>query len=299
MPLGDYMLAHGYLTSIAAGAVKIAAIVIATIIILRLAGAVIDRLFFATGEGRPCYFDEKRTKTLIALLKSILRYVVYFIAGIMVLKEFNIDTTSILAGAGIVGLAVGVGAQSMVRDLITGFFIVFEDQFAVGDYITAAELSGVVEEIGLRVIKLRDLNGMLHIVPNGSINRVTNFTRGTMQAVINIPVAYGADKEKAWQAVESAAAEIRTEISEIVEGPRVVGYVDFTPYGAILRVAATVVPLKQGMVEAALRHRIIQKFAAADIPFSTDSAPVTVTAKAGGGKETDQGGVRNGTISGR
>jgi len=287
LPLGEYILAHADLTSIAGSAVKIVVIVTATIIILRLAGAVIDRLFLAKREGRTYYFDEKRTRTLIALLKSILRYVVYFIAGIMILKEFNIDTTSILAGAGIVGLAVGVGAQSMVRDLITGFFIVFEDQFSVGDYITTAELSGIVEEIGLRVIKLRDLNGVLHIVPNGSINRITNFTRGTMQAVINIPVAYGADKEKAWQAVEGAAVEIREEIREIVEGPRVVGYVDFTPYGAILRVVATVAPLEQVKVETALRHRIIQKFAAAGIPFSTGIAPVTVTAKTGDCKATN------------
>lgn len=286
MPLGEYILAHTYLTTMAAGAVKIAAIVIAAIITQRLAGAVIDRLFLPGREGR-YYFDEKRTKTLIALLKSILRYVVYFIAGIMILKECNIDTTSILAGAGIVGLAVGVGAQSMVRDLITGFFIVFEDQFSVGDYITTAELSGKVEEIGLRVIKLRDLNGVLHIVPNGSINRVTNFTRGTMQAAINIPVAYGADKEKAWQAVEDAAAEIRAEIHDIVEGPKVVGYVDFTPHGAILRVVATVAPLEQVKVETALRRRIIQKFAAAGIPFSTEIAFGTVTAKTGDGTATD------------
>ena len=289
MLLGEYILAHTYLTSIAGSALKIAAILIATIVILRLAGAVIDRLFLSGREGKTYYFDEKRTKTLIALLKSILRYVVYFIAGIMILKEFNIDTTSILAGAGIVGLAVGVGAQSMVRDLITGFFIVFEDQFSVGDYITTAELSGIVEEIGLRVIKLRDLNGVLHIVPNGSISRVTNFTRGTMQAVIDIPVAYGADKEKAWQAVEEAAGEIRRETCEIIEGPKVVGYVNFSPYGAILRVVATVKPLEQIKVEAALRHRIIQKFAAAGIPFSTDIASVTVTAavKTDNGKATD------------
>lgn len=269
MSLGGLTLSHAFVMAVTASTIRIALIIIAIIIVLRLAGVVVDRLFLPGPEGKKYYFEEKRAKTLIALLKSMLRYVVYFIAGIMILKEFNIDTTSILAGAGIIGLAVGVGAQSMVRDIITGFFIIFEDQFSVGDYITTAELSGIVEEIGLRVIKLRDLNGVLHIIPNGTINKVTNFTRGTMQATINIPVAYEADKERAWQAVEEAVAEIQQEMVEIIEGPKIVGYVDFSPRGAVLRVIAKVVPLEQVKVETALRHRIIQKFGARDISFIT------------------------------
>lgn len=267
MSFRDIELSHEFLAAVAASAVKISAILVATIIVLRLAGAVIDRLFLPGQEGRKYYFEEKRAKTLIALLKSILKYTVYFIAGIMILKEFNIDTTSILAGAGIVGLAVGVGAQSMVKDIITGFFIIFEDQFSVGDYITTAELSGVVQEIGLRVIKLRDLNGVLHIIPNGSIVKVTNYTRGTMQATVNIPVAYEADKEKAWQAVEEAIEEVKRDMPEIIDGPQIVGFTDFSPRGAVLRIIAKVIPLEQVKVETALRHQILQKFAVKDIPF--------------------------------
>jgi small conductance mechanosensitive channel len=269
MALGNFTLSHVFVMSVIATTIRIALIIIAIIIVLRLAGTVVDRLFLPGAEGKKYYFEEKRAKTLIALLKSMLKYVMYFIAGIMILKEFNIDTTSILAGAGIIGLAVGVGAQSMVRDIITGFFIIFEDQFSVGDYITTAELSGLVEEIGLRVIKLRDLNGVLHIIPNGTISKVTNFTRGTMQATVNIPVAYEADKDKAWQAVEEAVAEIQQEMVEIIEGPKIVGYMDFSPRGTVLRVIARVVPLEQVKVETALRHRIIQKFGARDISFMT------------------------------
>lgn len=272
MPFGEFTLSHDFIMSVAASTMRIALIIIATIIALHLAGALIDRLLLPGQQGKKkYYFEEKRAKTLIALLKNIFKYVVYFIAGIMILKEFSIDTTSILAGAGIIGLAVGVGAQSMVRDIITGFFIIFEDQFSVGDYITTAELSGVVEEIGLRVVKLRDLNGVLHIIPNGSTNKVTNFTRGTMQAAVNIPVAYEADKEKAWQAVEEAVAEIQQEMVEIIEGPKIVGYVDFSPRGAVLRVIAKVVPLEQVKVETALRHRIIQKFGLRGISFITQA----------------------------
>lgn len=268
MPIWDVFMSQTFALSIATSAIKIAAIVIGTTIILRLAGALVDRLFLPGQEGKKYYFEDKRAKTLIALLKSILRYLIYFMAGIMILKEFRIDTSSILAGAGIVGLAVGVGAQSLVRDVITGFFIILEDQFAVGDYITTADLSGIVEEIGFRVIKLRDLNGVLHFVPNGGIGKVTNFTRGTMQAVVNIPVAYEADIAQTWQVVEEVSADMQKELVEIIEGPKIVGFVDINQHSMVLRVVAKVIPLEQVKVEAALRHRIIQKFRELKIPFA-------------------------------
>lgn len=273
MSVWEDVLTHAFVISVATSAIKIAVIAVVSIVILRLSGTVVDRLFLRGQDAKKYFFEEKRAKTLSALLKSVLRYLVYFIAGIMILKEFNIDTTSILAGAGIVGLAVGFGAQSLVRDIITGFFIIFEDQFSVGDYVTAAELSGTVEEIGLRVIKLRDFNGVLHIIPNGSTSKVTNFTRGTMLAAVNIPIAYEADKEKAWQAVEEAMAEVRQEMDEIIDGPRILGFVDFNQYSTVLRVIAKVVPLEQAKVETALRQRIIRKFAAENIAFITKIKP--------------------------
>lgn len=251
----------------AASLIKIAAIIVVTVIGLRFAGNVIDRLFSRSPDNRKFYLDERRAKTLGALLKSVLRYAIYFIAGVMILKEFRIDTTSILAGAGIFGLAIGVGAQSIVRDVVTGFFIIFEDQFAVGDYITTVELSGVVEEVGFRIIKLRDLNGVLHIVPNGVIGKVTNFTRGTMQAAVNIPVAYDADVNEARRAVEEAVQEVRQEMAVIMEGPQIVGITDFNQHSAVLRIVATVVPLEHVKVETALRERVKQKFDSLGIPF--------------------------------
>jgi small conductance mechanosensitive channel len=262
------LLPQAVVMAAAASLMKIIVIVIVTIIGLRFAGKVIDKLFTPMLDSKKFYLDEKRAKTLGVLLKSVLRYVVYFIAGVMILREFHIDTTSILAGAGIFGLAVGVGAQSIVRDVITGFFIIFEDQFAVGDYITTVELSGVVEELGFRIIKMRDLNGVLHIVPNGSIGKVTNFTRGTMQAAVNIPVAYDADVSKARGAVEEAVQEM-SEMLEIIEGPQVVGIIDFNPQGVVFRIIAKVVPLEHVKVETALRARVKQKFDALGIKFAS------------------------------
>jgi moderate conductance mechanosensitive channel len=260
-------LSQEFVINLAASAARIVAIIIFTIIALRFIGAVVDKIFESSAESKKFYIDEKRAKTLIALIKSILRYAVYFIAGLMILQVFRIDTTSILAGAGIIGLAVGVGAQSLVKDVITGFFIIFEDQFAVGDYIMTSDSSGVVEELGFRIVKLRDLNGVLHIIPNGSIGKVTNYTRGTMQAAVNIPVAHDADIIKAWKAVEAAAREIQSEYIEIIEGPKIVGVVEFNQYSIVIRVIAKVIPLEQVKIETALRQRVKQNFDAQGIAF--------------------------------
>jgi len=105
--------------------------------------------------------EQRKAKTLEVLLKSVLRYTIYFLVGIAIVDAMGVPTSSIIASAGIVGLAVGFGAQGLVKDVLTGFFILFEDQFTVGDYITTAGLSGVVEEVGLRVTKLRDFSGVL------------------------------------------------------------------------------------------------------------------------------------------
>jgi moderate conductance mechanosensitive channel len=266
MPYAEFF-SQAFIISLAASVAKIATIIIVTIIALRFSGAVIDKVLVSSTDAQKFYIDEKRAKTLTVLIKSILRYSIYFIAGLMILQVFRIDTTSILAGAGIIGLAVGVGAQGLVKDVITGFFIIFEDQFAVGDYIMTVDSSGIVEELGFRVVKLRDLNGVLHIIPNGSIGRVTNYTRGTMQAAVNIPVAHDADITKAWKAVEAAAREIQSEHIEIIEGPKIVGVVEINQYSIVIRVIAKVVPLEQVKIETALRQRIKQNFDAQGIAF--------------------------------
>ncbi len=125
----------------------------------------------------PGAWDERRVKTIRSLIMSLLRYVLYFVGAIMILSEMNVDTRSILAGAGIIGLAVGIGAQNLVRDVATGFFILFEDQFAVGDYVSIAGVAGTVEDMGLRVTKIREETGDLHIISNGEIKQVTRLAQ--------------------------------------------------------------------------------------------------------------------------
>ena len=232
---------------------RIIAIIIVAAVIGRLSGLIVDRLFHPP-DGAKKFLEEKRARTLSALLKTIIRYTLYFLAAILIMQEFSIDTTSIIAGAGVIGLALGVGAQSLVKDFITGFFIIFEDQFAVGDYIVSDTMSGTVEELTFRVTKLRDASGVLHIIPNSAISRVSNYTRGQMQAVINIPISYEADIDKVIALLGEAAHEI-ARMPEVQDGPKVIGVVDLRPGEVIVRVVAKTVPLEQVKVEAAFRHK--------------------------------------------
>ncbi len=254
----DLLLVIGY-----KGA-RIAAILIVAAILGRLFGLVVDRLFHPPDGGKK-FLEEKRARTLSALLRTIVRYTLYFLAAILILQEFSIDTTSIIAGAGVIGLALGVGAQGLVKDFITGFFIIFEDQYAVGDYIASEAMAGTVEELTFRVTKLRDASGVLHIIPNSAISRVSNYTRGQMQAVINIPVAYEADIDKVIALLGEAAREI-ARMPEVQDGPKVLGVVDMKPGEVIVRVVAKTIPLEQIKVETAFRHKAKVLFEHANIP---------------------------------
>lgn len=240
-------------------------IIVAAFLVHRLLGHMVDR-FFSTKAGLKSFqVEEKRAKTLTELLKTVIRYTIYFIALVLVLSEFNVDTTSLVAGAGVVGLALGVGAQSLIKDFISGFFIILEDQYAMGDYIMAGDLAGTVEEVGFRVTKLRDSNGVLHIVPNGSIVKVSNHTRGPMQAVVNVPIAYDAEMDQVLALLEQACAAVK-DMPEVVEAPKVLGLVEFRSTEITARIIAKTVPLERVKVETALRYQINKLFVAANIP---------------------------------
>lgn len=157
-------------------ALKILLVVILTKVFLSFSRMMLSRLFtrIITQRGEA---SEKRLKTLQSILESALNWAVYFIAVLVVLKQIGIDPMPILAGAGVAGVAIGLGAQSLVKDIIAGFFILLEDQFAVGDRVKINDIEGVVDEISLRIIKLRDKDGSLRILQNGNIASVANFSR--------------------------------------------------------------------------------------------------------------------------
>ncbi len=162
------------------------------------------------GDDSVTTLRERRGKTISQLLRSVGRVVVVVIALLLTFNIF-IDIGPILAGAGILGLAVSFGAQSLVKDVISGFFILFENQFAIGDVIEAGGKSGVVEKMTMRVVVLRDLQGTMHVIPNGEIKVVSNMTRGWSRAVIDIGVAYDEDVDRALAVVRDEAAQFTTD----------------------------------------------------------------------------------------
>lgn len=222
-------------------------------LLLKVGNLLIGRIFAPKSAS---LMDENRLATLKILLKSILRYAIYFVAIMIILELFGIKTGSLLAGAGILGLAIAFGAQSLVKDVITGFFIIFEDQFSVGEYITTSGASGIVEEVGLRVTKLRDWGGELHIIPNGQIIQVTNFNRGSMRALVEIGLAYKADLDQAMAIMQGVCDQVAKEMKTIVEGPEVLGVVGFSALEVVVRIVAKTVPNEQWLVERVLRKRI-------------------------------------------
>lgn len=229
---------------------------------IKIGNAIIDRVF--KPRERTLYFDEKRILTLRTLLKSILRYGTYFVVGFTILVQIAgsiAELKGFLAGAGIIGLALGFGAQSLVKDVITGFFILLENQYAVGEYITTGNFSGFVEEVELRVTKLRDWGGEYHIIPNGQITAVTNLSRGHMRALVDVAIAYEQDVDRAINVMNQVANDVRKEMaSVIVEGPEVLGVVNLGPAEVVIRAVAKAKPMEQWKVERVLRKEFKEAF---------------------------------------
>ena len=211
-----------------------------------------------------------RAQTLCSILKSVFHYLISFAGAILVLNIFAPDITKpILASAGIMGLAISFGSQNLVKDVITGFFILFEDQFAVSDYITTCNQSGYVEELGLRVTKLRDTTGELHIIPNGLIAQVTNHSRGSMLALVDVGIAYEADIDKALDLLHQLVEDTARELDYVMEGPTVLGVQDLGFSRVIIRIIAKTKPMQQWELERNLRKKIKQLFDAngIEIPY--------------------------------
>lgn len=242
------------ISAFSVGLAQLLLIILLVWLTLRFGGTVIDQVF--RQRLGTSFLDEKRAATLATLLKSVLFYSVFFIAGMVVLETvFTVDTKALLAGAGVLGLAVGFGAQSLVRDVITGFFIIFENQYAVGDYVTIGKFSGVVEEMGLRVTKIRDLTGELHIIPNGEIKEVSNKSRGPIVALVDVSVAYEENIDKALDILRDASRELAEKMADVItEGPNVLGVTNLGPSEVVIRVSAKTVPMEQWKVEREMRR---------------------------------------------
>jgi small-conductance mechanosensitive channel len=186
--------------------------------------------------------DDQKGQTLVPLLESLSQYVLYFGSAIMMLRVFEIDTTPILAGAGVIGLAVGLGAQNFVTDLVSGFFILFENQYLVGDMVQIGDAAGRVEAINIRCTQIRDESGKLYIIPNGQIKTVVNFSKGYVNAVVDIKVPTSTNLDQVMRDMAEAGKRLRERRREVMGETVIKGLVDLTPTDMAIRAVTKVQP---------------------------------------------------------
>lgn len=225
-------------------ALKVLFIVLLAVVVVSVGKGIIRRVFTMKIRTR-LRPTERREKTLMKLLENALAYIVYFSAIIAVLSAFGIEVTGLLAGAGVLGLAIGFGAQSLVKDVISGFFIIFEDQFSVGDYVRIGEAEGTIEEIGLRTTKISAYGGEIYILPNGNISEVINYSINNSLAIVDIRVAYETDILRAENLIEQFISGLSVGYEELISPPTLIGIQDLAASEVVFRVTAETVPVMQ------------------------------------------------------
>lgn len=245
--------------NLAWGIGKIILILVLAKLVIKIGSTTIEKIL----THRAVRLDERRSKTLTTLLLNITRYVVYFLVVLMVLSNLGVEVTTLVASAGVAGLALGFGAQSLVKDVITGFFIIFEDQFGVGDSVmlnTKNEIRGNVEEVGLRITKIRAYTGEMHIIPNSQIQQVTNYSKTNSLAVVDVAVAYEEDLQRVFEVLNEVGRAAHDELPDIVGAPQVLGVQMFAASEVVVRMTVDCLPTQNFPVARELRKRIKEAF---------------------------------------
>jgi moderate conductance mechanosensitive channel len=235
------------------------------------------------GDDSVTTIREKRGRTVAQLLRSIGRVAIVTVAVLLTFNAF-INIAPILAGAGILGLAISFGAQSLVRDIISGFFILMENQFAVGDVIEAAGKNGVVEKMTLRVVVLRDLEGTRHVIPNGQLTVVSNKTRDWARAVVDVSIPYSEDVDRIISVVRDETAQFSTDPKWCLQldgAVEVLGVESMTDNSVVIRTLLKTQPGAQWNVEREFRRRLINRFARESVESPFQQRRVHVTIKGG------------------
>jgi len=213
---------------------------------------------------------EQRITALTSVLRSVLTFVIFLIAGFLILGEIGLEIGPLLAGAGIIGVALGFGAQSLVKDFLSGLFILVEDQFGVGDIVDLdQETSGTVEAVSLRTTRLRAVDGTVWYVPNGEIRRVGNKSQHWSRALLDIDVAYETDIEHAKSVIKQVADGLWQERDDIIEEPEVWGVETLGPNSVVIRLVVKTLPSDQYAISRELRQRLKAAFDAEgiEIPY--------------------------------
>lgn len=237
-------------------------------LMIRLSKKLVNKILNAQVQRQKLAMSERKASTLNTVAGSILKYVIYFIGLMSILKQLGVSPESLVVIASAGSVAIGLGAQSIAGDMMEGFFILFEDHYAVGDVVTIQGITGTVESVTLRSTKLRDAMGAVHIIPNGSIGTVTNNCREFINAAVTVGIAYGESIDNAIAVLHDEMAKT-TDITDILETPVVAGVVGLDDSAVTLKVVAKCKVKTALGVEAELRRRIKNRFDKEDIeiPF--------------------------------
>ena len=260
---------------------RIGVVLVAAYMAIRF-GAAAARRFeseMSTGTGLDVVERTKRAQTLSRIIQKTLSAAIFAIAALMILGELRVNIAPVLAGAGIVGLAVGFGAQTLVRDIISGFFLIFEDQVRVGDVAVVNGQGGLVEAVNLRTIVLRDEEGTVHVVPNGEVKTLSNRSKDFSYYVITIGIPYDDDPDEVIRAMLDAGATLLEDPAfkpHILAPLEVYGVDDFQPGQMMIKGRIKTVPLKQWAVGRELRKRIAATFKKRGIQLPVPRMAVTI-----------------------
>ncbi len=264
---------HRWLDLTLPNALHLLGILVIALVLNRLLRAVTNLVIKqASAPSRSAQLREQQTRTLAGVLYGAGSKVVWVVALLTALHEFNIDITPAVTLAGLASLAVGFGAQTLVRDVITGFYIVLEDKYVVGDTIQIADYTGRVEHLTLRRTVIRDARGALVTIANGEIRTVSNLSRDWSQAFVDVSLAPEGPIDKTLQALETAAAALRGDPAwsqALVDGPRILGVQNFDRSSTTIRLQVRTAPTRQDEVARELRRRIQVELQRQGIPISS------------------------------
>jgi len=255
----DYLKSEELWNFIIVTSIKIVVIMVVSYLVVLIGNKLIEK-FFAIRMRTPLRYSERRQRTILKLLQNVLSYLVYFSAIIGILSSLNIQVAGLLAGAGIASVAIAFGAQSLVKDIISGFFIIFEDQFGVGDYIKLNTLNppeGTVVEIGLRTTKITGLSGEQHIIPNGSIGTVINYSVNNTSTFVDFVVPTTVNLSEIEKKVETYLEALFDEYEELTNTPVLIGVQDFNPEAATLRIKIETTSMQHGKMAGIIRRDLM------------------------------------------
>ena len=261
-----------YATRAAAAAAKILVILLAFLIIRWVALRLLRRLTAVplSGLGEDVIrAREARVLAVETVLRSTVSFTLGFVALVMMLQAAGINIVPLLTTASIAGLAIGFGSQKLVRDVISGFFILMEDQYGVGDYITVGAITGVVECLGMRTTRIRDKAGKLHTISNGSVAQVCNYSRGRIDATFDVPVPAASDLDKAKDVLNRVGEALADRMPDALREPLVCeGFAQMTGATATIRLVGPIAPGREEEVKMALLAAVREAFAANDLKLA-------------------------------